>query len=540
MCRLGASIVLYGVYTVHSPISGTRAEPAETAGEVDGSGESARPEDSGMGDGLSGGMRWSAISMVGREASRLVFTVLLARLVGPEGFGIAAQAIVYIGVVGLLLDQGFSSALIQRRRLENDLPGAVVSVNLAIGAVLSLATLALAPLWADFMSTPQLTLVLAVLAPDLVIRAIVITPRALLLREMAFRKIGIADIGSALVGGVLGVVVAELGGSYWAIVVQTLSTDAVLAVLLLLLGAGRRPNFRFRILRKIAGFSGRAFAAGLLINSVSRNIDSLLIGKFLGPEPLAFYGLANRLLLLPVRLVNTTIGGVLFPAFSRLTDNLAALRTELARATRVIAVLALPAMALISAAAPQLVLVLFGQKWLAAVPIVQVLAVTGALQTVYQPTTAPLVLGLGHARLNLRYAWLTTLVSGIGIVCGLPFGAFGVAVGYTIAAGLLVPVEWLIRRHLLGITLRSQAAMLLPGVHVAGWTAAAYLLIAIIIPNHDLAVLMLGLPTATLLGVGILRVAHRGQLAELVHLGYRLIGAHGGQSATAQPRRAAQ
>jgi PST family polysaccharide transporter len=197
-------------------------------------------------------------------------------------------------------------------------------------------------------------------------------------------------------------------------------------------------------------------------------------------------------------------------------------------------------MALISAAAPQLVLVLFGQKWLAAVPIVQVLAVTGALQTVYQPTTAPLVLGLGHARLNLRYAWLTTLVSGIGIVCGLPFGAFGVAVGYTIAAGLLVPVEWLIRRHLLGITLRSQAAMLLPGVHVAGWTAAAYLLIAIIIPNHDLAVLMLGLPTATLLGVGILRVAHRGQLAELVHLGYRLIGAHGGQSATAQPRRAAQ
>jgi PST family polysaccharide transporter len=477
-------------------------------------------------------MRWSAISMVGREASRLVFTVVLARIVGPEAFGIVAQAIVYVGVVGLLLDQGFSSALIQRRRLGDDLPGAVVTVNLLVGALLSLVTFAVAPLWAGFMSTPQLTLVLAVLAPDLLIRAVAITPRALLLREMAFRKIGIADIGSALAGGVLGLGVAVLGGSYWALVVQILFTDAVLAALLLLLGAGCRPNLRLRVLREIAGFSARAFGAGLLINSVTRNIDSLLVGRFLGPEPLAFYGLANRLLLLPVRLASTTIGGVLFPAFSRLADNHAALRTELARATRVIAVLALPAMALVSATAPQLILVLFGQAWQPAVPIVQVLALTGALQAIYQPTTTPLVLGLGHARLNLRYAWLSTFVFTVGIVGGLPFGAFGVAVGYTVAAVLLVPIEWLIRRRLLGITLRSQVATLWPGMHVASWTAGVYLLIAIIVPGHELAVLMLGAPAAALAGVGVLRVAHRSQLAELLHLSRRLTGRNERQGAT--------
>ena len=72
--------------------------------------------------------------MVGREAARIVFTILLARLVGPEAFGIVAQAVVYIGIVGLLLDQGFSSALIQRPRVEPDMPGAVVSVNLAVGS----------------------------------------------------------------------------------------------------------------------------------------------------------------------------------------------------------------------------------------------------------------------------------------------------------------------------------------------------------------------------------------------------------------------
>ena len=528
----GRSALLFGASSVRRPVSGTPEQPTEPAVVAGSIGSATGAKGAERGDGLSGGMRWSAISMVGREASRLVFTVLLARIVGPEAFGIVAQAIVYVGVVGLLLDQGFSSALIQRRRLEDDLPGAVVTVNLLVGAVLSLVTFAVAPLWAGFMSTPQLALVLAVLAPGLLIRAVAITPRALLLREMAFRKIGIADVGSALVGGILGVVVAVLGGSYWALVVQILTTDAVLAALLLLLGAGCRPNRRLGVLREIAGFSGRAFGAGLLVNSVSRNIDSLLVGRFLGPEPLAFYGLANRLLLLPVRLVSTTIGSVLFPAFSRLVDNHAALRTELARATRVIAVLALPAMALVSASAPQLILVLFGQAWHPAVPIVQVLAMAGALQTIYQPTTTPLVLGLGHARLNLRYAWLSTFVFTVGIVGGLPFGAFGVAVGFTIAATMLVPVEWLIRRRLLEITLRSQAATLWPGVHVASWTAGVYLLIAIMVPGHALAVLMLGAPAAVLVGVGVLRAAHRAQLTELLHLGYRLTGRMGRRSVT--------
>ncbi|HEV2779868.1 MAG TPA: lipopolysaccharide biosynthesis protein [Actinophytocola sp.] len=474
--------------------------------------------------GLSSGMRWSGISVVGREGSRIVFTIALARLVGPEAFGIVAQAVVYIGIVGLLLDQGFSSALIQRPKVEPGMPGAVVSVNLAVGAVLTLVTLAVAPLWADFMATPELTWVLAALAPSLLIRAASITPRALLLRTMDFRRIGIADIASALVGGVLGVLAAVLGASYWALVVQLVSTDVVLVLVMLMVGAGSRPNLRMGLVRAIAGFSWRAFAAGLLINSVSRNVDKLLVGRFQGPEALAFYGLAYRLLLLPVQLVSQTIGAVLFPAFSRLADDLAALRAELERATRALAALALPAMALVAAAAPQLVPLLFGPQWTPATPIVQVLAMAGAVQTIYHPSTTPLVLGLGQAALNLRYAWLTAGVALAGVVAGLPFGAFGVAVGYTAATALLVPVEWLIRRHLLGMSLRGQAATLAPGVHLAAWVAGAYLLVAVAIPGNDLLVLALGLPVAAAAGLAVLRLVHRQQLAELVHMANRVVG----------------
>ena len=474
---------------------------------------------------LSSGMRWSGISVIGREVSRTTFTIILARLVGPDDFGIVAQAMVYVNIVSLLLDQGFSSALIQRKQIEPDMPGAVVSVNLAIGAALTAVTIAIAPLWASFMRAPQLLLVLVVLAPKLLILAGTITPRAMLIRSMEFRKIGIADSVAAMSGGALGLIVALAGGDYWAVVVQIVSTDVVLLLALLALGAGCWPNLHFRQVRDIAAFSGRAFAAGLLINSVSRNIDNLLVGRFQGPQALAFYGLAYRLLLLPVQLAGITVGHVLFSAFARLADDLTSLGAEMARATRALAALSLPAMALMAAAAPQLVAVIFGPQWEPAIPIVQVLAIAGALQAIYQPTTTPLVLGgLGRAKLNLRYAWLTTVVATLGIVAGLPYGPFGVAVGYSAATGLLVPVEWLIRRYLLGMTLRGQIASLMPAAHVAIWVAAVYLVIAATIPGHELLVLALGAVMAGCTGAAVLRLVHRSLWAELVYMTNRIVG----------------
>jgi O-antigen/teichoic acid export membrane protein len=473
---------------------------------------------------LSSGVRWSGLSVIGREIARTGFTIMLARIVGPESFGIVAQAVVYIGIVGLLLDQGFSSALIQRGRVEADMPGAVVSVNLAVGAGLMLMTVAVASAWADFMSTPELTLVLTLLAPSLLLRAASVTPRAMLMRQMRFRTIGIADVTAAFTGGALGVTVALLGASYWALVVQIVATDVVLLLVLLLAGAGIRPNLRLGRVREIAGFSWRAFTAGLLINSFSRNIDNLLVGKFQGPEALAYYGLAYRSLLLPVQLLSITIGGVLFPVFSRLAGDRGAVRFELSRATRSLTWLVFPPMALVAAAAPQLVAVLFGSAWEPAVPIVQVLALAGAAQAIYQPSTAPLVLGLGHAALNLRYALLTTAMTTIGIVAGVPFGPLGVAVGYAAATAAIVPVEWIIRRHLLALSLREQASALVPGVLVAISVAVTYTILALSLPGPDFVVLLLGTALGLAAGLALTRMFYRSQLDELIQLANRVLG----------------
>jgi O-antigen/teichoic acid export membrane protein len=477
-----------------------------------------------MAEGLSSGMRWSTLSVIAREGSRSLFTIIIARLVGPENFGIVAQAMVYIGIVGLLVDQGFSSALIQRKRVEDGMPGAVVTVNLAVGAVLMLSTVAIAPLWASFMHTPELLLVLIVLAPCLLVRSVGVTARAMLMRDMNFRTIGIADTTSAVIGGVAGVAVAIAGGSYWSVVVQTLATDLAYQAILIAFGANWRPNLRLRLLQEIAGFSARAFAAGVLINSVSRNIDNLLIGRFQGPQALAFYGLAYRLLLLPVQLASSTVGAVLFPAFAQVSHDRPAMAGVMGRATRSLAMLSLPVMALVAAASPQLVNVIFGPHWKPAIPITQILAIAGAIQAIYQPSTGPFLLGLGHAKLNLRYAWLTTIVSTVGIVAGLGYGPFGVALGYTVATVLLLPVEWLLRRQLLSMGLRRQLAELAPAVHIAIWVVGAYLVAVAAIPGSDLVALACGIVAAAVAGGLVLRIAHRRLLGELVHMVNRIAG----------------
>src|SRR5690349_19657958 len=171
------------------------------------------------------------------------------------------------------------------------MPGAVVTINLAVGGALTALTIAIAPLWASFMRTPQLMLVLAVLSSSLLFRSMGLAARAMLMRGMEFRKIAICDVAATMSGGLLGILVAVAGGNYWSVVVQILTTDIVYLLVLQFFGAAYRPNLHLRLLRQIAGFSLRAFAAGLL-TSVSHNVDNLLVGRFHGPQALAFYAMA--------------------------------------------------------------------------------------------------------------------------------------------------------------------------------------------------------------------------------------------------------
>lgn len=451
---------------------------------------------------------WSGVSVAGRQVFQLAFAVVLARLLGPESFGVVSLATVYVTASALLLDQGLSVALVQARTLSPRLPGATATVNLLTGVVLALVTLVVAGPVAGFFSTPELAGVLLLLGPALLLKAVAIAPRAMLSRDLRMRPVGVADLVGAGLGCAAGLVAAWQGAGVLSLVVQTVVVDAAVAVLLLTGARGPVPNLHLRELAPSLRFSTQVFATGG-IAFLSRNLDNVLVGRVLGATSLAFYGMAYRVLVLPVQLVGQTVNRVMFPAVARMAADPRQLRSTMLTASRLLALAAVPPMALAAVSAWQLVDVVLGPRWLPAAPLIAVLALAGARETVLYPTPA-LMKGLGRGGLVLRFELLSTGVQVLGVVVGLAFGVLGVAVGYALAGVALTPVLLAVQRRLAGVRVRDQLRCVAPALHASLWAAGAYLLVLLLTPWSSWPTLLVGVPAYLVVLAAVLGTVHRG------------------------------
>ncbi len=463
--------------------------------------------------GLAGAFGWSAFSVVGRQASQVVFALYLASLIGPAKFGVVSAATVYATLTTLVLDQGLSAALIQRPRLEPEVAGTVATFNIAMGVTLAAATFGLAPLVASFFAAPELTQLLRVLGVGLLLKAVAINPRAMLMRGIRFQAIAVSDVLGGVLGAVAGVVAAMHGAEYWALAWQVLVTDAVVAIVLLATNTGGRPNFQVRGVAELLPFSLRIFGARSLA-FLSRNSDNILVGRYLGVGQLSAYALAYRALSMPVQLVGQTVSRVTFPALSRMSEERKPLGPTVLRITELLAVASVIPMAFVAVAAPELVHVVLGPEWDAAIPVLSILAIAGARETVVQVTHS-LMRALGRGRLILWYEVGATACQLAGIAIGLAWGIVGVATGFLVAGLLLTPVLLTIQYRLTGITLAQQTATVWPFVHAVSWAAGVYLLIRWA-GAGDRLTLIGGLFAYVLVAISVLWIAHRPTVRRLI------------------------
>lgn len=422
------------------------------------------------------GVRWSLLAVLGRQGFQILGALALARILGPASYGIISVASIYIVLVTLLLDQGLSAALVQRESLSARAPGAVVTLNLLTALVLAAATWLLAPLIAGFFGVPELTAVLYILAAALPLKAAAVVPRAVLSRNLHFKGSAVSDIAAAAAGAVCGVAAALLGAGYFAVVYQVIATDVVAAAVLLAAAKGPLPNLHLGEVRPLLKFSVGIFGVNGLAY-FSRNIDNILVGRFLGVEALSFYGMAYRVLAVPVMLFGQTVNRVMFPVISRTSTDKELLAGNLLKSMQVLSMIVVPVMAFAACASPRLVHLVLGDEWAAAAPLLSVLAVAGARETIF--FIAPsLMRGMGKAGLNFRYEILATVAQVSGIVIGLQFGLLWVAVGYAAGGFLLTPVLLVIQSRLCGARVSTQLATIWPAIHASCWGSAAYLLIA--------------------------------------------------------------
>ncbi|BAZ23156.1 putative polysaccharide transport protein [Kalymmatonema gypsitolerans NIES-4073] len=380
---------------------------------------------------LFAGLRWTGASQVLQQVLNITWSVIMARLLSPTDFGLLAMASVFTGIVYFVLDLGLKSSLIQRQTLEEKLISSVFWINVFVGLVMTVVGVVFSWSIAGFYNNPLLQPVVVALSCNFLIFSLGITQEALLNRQMDFRSLELRTLLGQFIGTVCSIVMAFWGFGVWSLVAR-ISITTIVGTTLMWFVTNWRPRwwFRWSDVRELIGFGSDVLTSNLLAY-FGRNADNFLIGKFISATALGYYTMAYNLMMFPVLRFAQVLSSVLFPALSRLQDDVEKIKSSWFRATRLIGAVTTPLMLGLIALAPQFVGVVYGEKWLPAVPLLQILALNGIVQSLTWLSSTVLV-SLGKTRLLLKLTFVSVTLAFVSFLVGLPFGVVGVATCYTV------------------------------------------------------------------------------------------------------------
>ncbi len=407
------------------------------------------------------GVLWSVIQKWGRAGISIVTFVILSRLLGPEAFGLVALATVFTTFVEIFLDQGFSAAIVQRADLEPEHLDTAFWVNIFMGLLMTVGGLAASGLIASFFHEPRLTPVLHWLSITFLISALSSTQVAILQRKLAFKSLAVRSLAATTVGGAVGLVMAFSGFGVWSLVGQDLASGLA-GVAILWRSSDWRPGFRVSTKHYKEMFTfGVSVVGNNALNVMLRRSDDLLIGYFLGPTLLGFYTIGYQLLLVIIRLVTEVTNTVAFPAFSRLQLEPERMRRAFYNVTQYTSLIAFPVFIGLATLAPELVPAFFGEKWTPSIPVMQILAMIGILQSVLF-FNASVIRASGKPLWELSIMLLNTVCNVLGFLVAVRWGIVAVAASFVIVSYLVAPISYLALRKLIQVDFRTYLRQFIP------------------------------------------------------------------------------
>jgi O-antigen/teichoic acid export membrane protein len=397
------------------------------------------------------GLAWKGASQIFLQGSRLVVAVILARMLSPHAYGLAAMALVLASLVIVFSDVALGAALVQRTQLSEADRSTAFWASVAVGATCTVLGILLSGVLASFYGDHAVQPLFAVLSLSFLITSLASTHEALLVREMNFRGLELRMMVGTAVGAATGIFLAARGYGAWAIIGQQLALATVSTALLWLFSPWR-PSLSFSTasLRSLGGFSGNVFVHRLLYY-LHRNVDNLLIGRFLGPASLGVYGFAYNVMLVPFSRIAGPLTEVLFPAFSRMQHDRARMTAVWVRAVRLIASFSVPALLGLVVVAPDFVSVVLGPKWDKATVLIQILAWVGLLQSL-QTLNPNILQALDRTDTLLRYTVVFFTLHLTAFAVGLQWGVVGVAVGYLVSSLVVEPLFAWVTARALGVS----------------------------------------------------------------------------------------
>jgi len=321
------------------------------------------------------GFKWNAIGQFSTQAIRFVLGIVIARLLSPDDYGVIGMLAIFMAVAQAFVDSGFGNALVRKiDRTEVDC-STVFYFNLVAAFLLYGILFFSAPAIASFYNTPILTDIIRVLSFTLVINSLSIVPRALRTVAVDFKTLAFAATISAIVSGLIGLFLAYSGWGVWALVWQSVINSCVnVAIIWPLSRWMPKCSYSWQSFRTMFSYGSKLLASGLL-HTVYRHVSSLIIGKYYSPADLGNYDKGNNIASLPSLRLSDVFHNVTFPILSNLQTDDKRLIQVYHKYMAVTSMVIFFIMTLLAVVAEPLIMLLLTEKWLGAVPFLQVFCI---------------------------------------------------------------------------------------------------------------------------------------------------------------------
>ncbi len=326
------------------------------------------------------GVFYTAIAKYSSILISLLVTAVLARLLSPDEFGIVAVATVIINFFGIFTNIGFSSAIIQNKELTQEDLNNIYTFTLWLGGALS--GLFFLSSWsiADYYHNEQLTVICQLLAVSLFFSSAAIVPNTLFFKDKKFKFIAYRTFFIQVVTGLLAVAAALAGAGLYTLTIQPIFSSLLIYIVSLQKYPHRlRFTSGVESVKKIWSYSMYQFLFNL-VNYFTRNLDKLLIGKYMGMNPLGYYEKSYRLMMLPLQNITFVITPVIHPVLSEYQNDMQQLSHAHERIVRLLSFIGYPLGLFLYFCAEEWVLLFFGTQWYPSIPIFRILSLTVGIQ----------------------------------------------------------------------------------------------------------------------------------------------------------------
>jgi len=320
---------------------------------------------------------WDFTGKLALNGMGFVVSIFLARLLEPSDFGLVAMVIVFIVIAGIFSDGGLSTALIQRRRIHSIHFSSVFYFNIAIGALLTFILFLSASLIADFYNNQALIPLVQVISFSFIINAFYTVQRAKLQKELDYARLTKISMTAVFSGGIVGISFALYGAGVWSLVALELTQGLTYNVVIWSLGHWKPSwHFSYKALRQLWVFGFRMFLSSFLTRTFTQ-LDTIIIGKLFAPATLGFFNRAKALDQMVVNYSSASLTAVLFPLLSKVQNDLPRFQNIVIKSLGIIVFVVFLLLGGLYLVSHELIVLLFGEKWLESVAYFKILVLGG-------------------------------------------------------------------------------------------------------------------------------------------------------------------